>query len=927
MTVPGNTSEKQLFLLDAYALIYRSYFAFIQNPRYNSKGLNTSAIFGFVNTLDQLVRSMKPSHIAVAFDLHEPTFRHKLYEPYKANREEMPEDLRLSIPYIRQIIKANNIPIIEVPGFEADDVIGTMSCMAKKEGYTVYMVTPDKDYAQLVNEHVFMYKPKRSGGEVEIWGIKEVLDKFGIESTEQVIDILGLMGDSSDNIPGCPGVGPKTATKLIQDYKSIDGIFQNISEIKGKQKEKLQVNEEQIRLSRKLATIILDVPLSLNPDDLVAQKPNIPLLRELYAELEFRGLLSKLTDSSQSQAPVYGQGTLFNFEPPHEEVEKKMDDITTIAHHYFLMDTPSLRADLRADLSIQPQICFDTETTGLDTHSAELVCLSFSFGAHEAYCVPIPTDRKEAMAVVGEFKSIFEDENILKIGQNIKYDMLMLKYYEVEIKGPMFDTMIAHYLIQPELKHNLDYLCEIYLNYKKVKTESLIGPKGKSQKTMRSVPIDKLREYACEDADYTLQLKPILESELKTQGAYDLFRQVEMPLVPVLADMEKTGMILNPSELDAYAVQLRSQIMQVETNIIEMAGESFNISSPKQLGIILFEKLKLDPKVKRTKSKQYTTGEEVLEKLSDRHPIIGKVLEYRSLKKLLSTYVEALPLLINTSTGRIHSSFNQTITATGRLSSNNPNLQNIPIRDENGREIRRAFTASDANHVFLSADYSQIELRIMAALSGDHHMLEAFRNGEDIHAATAAKIYKIPIEEVTSDMRRKAKTANFGIIYGISAFGLSQRLNISRTEAKQLIDGYFVSFPEIREYMDKSVAVAREKGYVQTILGRKRYLSDINSANAVVRGVAERNAINAPIQGSAADIIKIAMVKIWERFNKENIQSKLILQVHDELDFDVLKAELEKVKGIVKEGMENAIQIGVPLIIEMKAADNWLDAH
>ncbi|MDP4184285.1 MAG: DNA polymerase I [Bacteroidota bacterium] len=931
--VTNSETGKRMFLLDAYALIYRSYYAFIQNPRYNSKGLNTSAIFGFVNTLDQLLRVGKPTHIAVAFDLHAPTFRHLMYEPYKAQREEAPEDLRMSIPHIRRIIEAYNIPIIEMEGFEADDVIGTMSVMAAKEDFNVYMVTPDKDYAQLVNDKVFMYKPKKPGTpDVEVWGIPEVLENFGIQNTEQVVDILGLMGDTSDNIPGCPGVGPKTATKLIQDYGSIDGVYQNIEKLKGKQKENLLMHEEQVRLSRKLAKIITDVQLSVIPDELIVHEPNIASLREIYTDLEFRGFLSKLSATETPSAPgfsqgsLFGQGTLFDIAPVKEQ-EKKLDEISNIDHRYYLMDTPELRADLRNLLSAQDQFCFDTETTGLDTHTAELVCLSFSFNPHEAYCVPLSSDRKKALEVVHEFKSLFEDEQIMKIGQNIKYDMLMLKYYDVEVKGPLFDTMIAHYLIQPELKHNLDYLCEIYLNFKKVTTESLIGSRGKNQKTMRHVPIDKLKDYACEDADYTLQLKPILEAELKTQGAYNLFSDIEMPLVNVLADMEKAGMTLNKSELDHYAVELRDQIVQVEKEIIEMAGEPFNISSPKQLGIILFEKLKLDANVKRTKTKQYTTGEEVLEKLSDRHPIIAKVLEYRSLKKLLSTYVEALPLLINKTTGKIHTSFNQTVTATGRLSSNNPNLQNIPIRDENGREIRKAFTASDENHVFLSADYSQIELRIMAALSKDHHMIEAFNHGEDIHAATAAKIFKVSLDQVSSDMRRKAKTANFGIIYGISAFGLSQRLNISRTEAKQLIDEYFISFPEIREYMDKCIVDAREKGFVQTILGRKRYLNDINSANSVVRGVAERNAINAPIQGSAADIIKIAMVKIRKRFLENNLKSMMILQVHDELNFDVLKPELQVVEQIVKEEMEHAVEIAVPLTVEMRAANNWLDAH
>lgn len=929
------TEEKNLFLLDAYALIYRAYFAFIKNPRYNSKGQNTSAILGFTNTLDQLLKEQNPSHIAVAFDLKGPTFRHEMYEPYKANREEMPEDLRASIPYIRKLIDAYQIPVIEYQGFEADDVIGTMAKKAAKEGFRVFMMTPDKDYAQLVEDNVFMYKPARGGKDAEVWGLPEVYENFNITRAEQVIDILGLMGDTADNIPGCPGIGPKTAMKLISQFDSIDGIYANIDQLKGKQKEKLQDNEEQVRLSRKLAEIIIDVPVNVEVEQLKRKSPDNDRLREIFTDLEFKTQLQRLggsvTESKPKQNELqFEQGTLFGGAVTETESvvqEKRIEDISTVKHSYFMMDTPELRADLRADLCIQDEFCFDTETTGLDPHKAELVCLSFSFSVHEAYCVPLPEDYSEAKAIVQEFKSIFEDERIVKIGQNIKYDMLMLKYYDVDVKGPLFDTMIAHYLIQPEQKHNLDYLCEIYLNYEKVSTESLIGKKGKKQLSMRQIELDKLKEYACEDADYTLQLKNVLADELKKEGQEKLFLDVEMPLVHVLCEMEFAGITLKREELDAFSEVLRTQIIDLEKSIIELAGEEFNVASPKQLGIILFDKLKLDPKAKKTKTQQYSTNEEVLLKLKDKHPIAEKVLEFRSLRKLLSTYVEALPELINSKTGKIHTSFNQARTATGRLSSDNPNLQNIPIRDDNGREIRKAFVPSDDKHTFLSADYSQIELRIMACMSGDEHMIQAFHRGEDIHAATAARIYGVSLEEVTSDMRRKAKTANFGIIYGISAFGLSQRLNISRSEAKQLIDGYFESFPEIKKFMDTSINLARDKGYVETILGRRRYLNDINSANGVVRGVAERNAINAPIQGSAADIIKLAMVKIQRTLEQQKLKSQMTLQVHDELNFNVLISELDEVKRIVKEEMENAFDFDVPLIIEMKAADNWLEAH
>ncbi len=928
-----NNTDKRLFLLDAYALIYRSYFAFIKNPRFNSKGMNTSAMYGFVNTLEQLLNEQKPSHIAVVFDLNVPTFRHEMFEAYKANREVMPEDLQKSIPYIRRIIEAYNIPILEKAGFEADDVIGTLAKKAETMGYITYMMTPDKDYAQLVSENIFMYKPSRGGEAPEIWGIPQVKENFEIDDPLQVIDILGLMGDTADNIPGCPGVGPKTAMKLVSTYKSIDGIYENINEQKGKLKENLLEYEQQVRMSRKLAEIILDVPVDFDESKLIMEDPNFQKLNEIYTELEFKQFIKK--QENKAQAPndaQFAQGSLFGFSAPSTEPEKpveakNLDTIDTIPHQYYLIETADQRASLRAELSVQKEFCFDTETTGLDTITSELVCMSFSYRPHEAYCVTLPANREEATAIVQEFRFVFGDEKILKVGQNIKYDLSILKNYGLKIHGPLFDTMIAHYLIQPETKHNLDDLCEQYLNFKKITTDTLIGGKGLFQKTMRDADLNQLRDYSCEDADFTLQLKQALEPELNASGVRSLFDEIEMPLIPVLADMEMTGVKLNTSELGVYAEVLRKQIIDIEREIISIAGEEFNISSPKQLGVILFEKMKIDPNAKMTKTKQYSTSEETLEKLQDKNPIVAKILEYRGLKKLLTTYVEALPQQINPKTKRIHTNYNQTIAATGRLSSTNPNLQNIPIRDENGRELRKAFIPSEGDYTFLSADYSQIELRIMAALSKDQQMIDAFSHNQDIHAITASKIYKIQVEQVTSDMRRKAKTANFGIIYGISAFGLSARLNIPRTEAKQLIDGYFETFPDVKKYMDTSIEVARSKGFVETIKGRKRYLNDINSANAVVRGVAERNAINAPIQGSAADVIKIAMINIWKEMNNQKLHSKMILQVHDELDFDVWKPELEQVKAIVKHEMENAVNIGVPLTVEMNAGDNWLDAH
>ncbi len=925
----SENQSKKLFLLDAYALIYRSYFAFIRNPRFNSKGVNTSAMLGVTNSIVQVLEKEKPDYIGVVFDVSAPTFRHEMFPEYKAHREAMPEDLRKSIPYIRKIIEGFNIPIIELAGFEADDVIGTLAKEAEKKGFTTYMMTPDKDYAQLVSDHIFMYKPGKGGDDAEVWGLKEVQENFGIQSADQVIDILGLMGDTADNIPGCPGIGPKTAEKLIADFGSIDGIYQNLDQLKGKQKDNLIEFEKQVRLSRYLATIILDVPIEFNTKNLTRDPLNKEALTALFEELEFRTLIQRL---KLKETPAPGemnfQGTLFDMGSPEmEPIGKKMDTIETVPHQYYLIENEIQRASLRAELSVQDEFCFDTETTGLDTQSSDIVCMSFAFRNHEAYCVTVPAKREEAQKVMEEFREIFADENITKIGQNIKFDMLMLSNYGIEVKGKLYDTMLAHYLIQPDLKHNLDFLCDIYLNYIKIPTDDLIGKKGKNQITMRSVSPEKLRDYSCEDADLTFQLKHKIDPDLDKSAVRELFETLEMPLVPVLVHMENAGVKINSEELNAYAKVLLEQIIQIEQEIIELAGVTFNVSSPQQLGIILFEKLKIDSDAKKTKTKQYSTAEETLVQLVHKHPIVQKILDFRGLKKLLSTYVEALPLLVDKKTGKIHTSYNQAIAATGRLSSVNPNLQNIPIRSENGRQIRKAFIPSDDNHTFLSADYSQIELRIMAALSQDEEMLKAFNEGKDIHAITAAKIYQIPEEEVTSEMRRKAKTANFGIIYGISAFGLSQRLNIPRSEAKELIDGYFQNFPNIKQFMDKQIELARNQGFVQTIKGRKRYLTDINSANAVVRGMAERNAINAPIQGSAADIIKIAMINIYRQFETLKLKSKMVLQVHDELNFDVLKNELEQVKQIVKTEMEGAVELGVQLTVEMNAAGNWLDAH
>ena len=921
--------SKNLYLLDAYALIYRSYYAFIKNPRYNSKGQNTSAIYGFVNTLIDLIAKENPTHIAVVFDPPYPTFRHEMYKEYKAQREATPEDIKMSIPIIKEIIKGFNIPVIEIPNYEADDTIGTLAKLAEKEGFTTYMMTPDKDYGQLVSENIFMLKPARGGNDAEIIDKQKICDKYNIKDPVQVIDILGLMGDASDNIPGAPGIGEKTAMKLIAQYESIENLYEHIDEITGKQKEKLADNKEQVFLSKVLATIKLDVPVTIEPEKLILDKPDEEKLTKLFEELEFKTIATRMFQKEIRPTPAASvmQGSLFGA----TEIEQAVSDLKNISnvdHNYQLIDTAEKRQTLIKTLGEQKEFCFDTETTGLDPLTAEIVGLAISYKSHEAFYVPFPAERNEATVLFNEFQHLLENKNIRKIGQNIKYDISILKQYGLNVKGEIFDTMIAHYLMQPDLRHNLNFLSEQYLGYKPVSIEELIGKKGAKQGSMRDVPPEKIKDYACEDADLTYQLKEIFEKELEKNYLDNLSSTMEMPLIPVLADMEQTGIKIDTNALNEFAKELNKELIITEEKIIEQAGIHFNISSPKQLGEILFDHMKLDPNAKKTKTKQYSTSEETLQKLSDKHPIISDILEFRSLKKLLSTYVEALPKLINEKTGKIHTTYQQAVASTGRLSSKNPNLQNIPIREERGREIRKAFIPSDKDHVLLAADYSQIELRVMAHMSQDTNMIEAFNKNEDIHTSTAAKIFHVEnIDDVSSDQRRKAKTANFGIIYGISAFGLSQRLGVPRTEAKQLIDDYFAGFPKVKEYMDKSISKAREKGYVETMLGRKNVLKDINSRNAIVRGVSERYAINAPIQGSAADIIKLAMIDIFDVMQEKNYKSKMILQVHDELIFDVYKPELEEIKNLVKTKMEGAVKLSIPLTVDVGTGDNWLEAH
>ena len=918
----------KLFLLDAYALIYRAYYAFIKNPRINSKGLNTSAVMGFVNTLNEILTKEQPTHIGVAFD-HGKTFRDEAFPAYKAQREETPEDIKASVPIIKEIIQAMHIPVLQVDGFEADDVIGTLATKAGKAGITTYMLTPDKDYGQLVSDNVFMFRPRHGGG-YETMGPKEVCEKYALSSTTQVIDLLALMGDSADNFPGCPGVGPKTAAKLIGEFGSIDNMLDNSSKIKGKLREKVEAAVDDIRMSKFLATIRTDVPIELDLDSLKVEEPDTARLAEIFTELEFKSLLDKFVKKPQQQQKVVNQQLdLFAENPTNYAVNAEFssfESLKTAPHDYKLIETEEDARKL-FDFFITKQIlCLDTETTSINPIDAELVGLSFSVEEGKAFYVAVPAEREKAERIVNIFKPIYESTEILKIGQNIKYDMEVLMNYGVRLAAPMFDTMLAHYVLQPELKHNMDILAETLLNYQTIHIDELIGPKGKSQKNMRDLSPADICDYAAEDADITLRLYNVLKPRLKEADVEDLFYNIEMPLVPVLAEMEMNGVLLDTNALAETSKVLTERMKQIEKEIYDLAGHEFNIASPKQVGEVLFGEMKIVDKPKKTKTGQFVTSEEVLLQLRSKAPIVDHILEHRGLKKLLGTYVDALPKLINPHTGHIHTSFNQAVTATGRLSSSDPNLQNIPVRGEEGKEIRKCFIP-EPGCLFFSADYSQIELRVMAHLSGDKNMIEAFREGYDIHAATAARIYKEDINDVTRDQRTKAKRANFGIIYGITVFGLAERLEISRDEAKQLIDGYFETFPQVHAYMEKAKELAREHGYAETFFHRRRYLPDITSHNATVRNFAERNAINAPIQGSAADIIKIAMVRIFERFRREEIKSKMILQVHDELNFSVLPEEKERVKKIVLEEMQNAYPLQVPLVADSGWGENWLEAH
>ena len=919
----------KLFLIDAYALIYRSYYALIRSPRINSKGLNTSAIMGFCNTLNEVITKEQPTHLGVAFDPHGPTFRNEVFPQYKAQREQTPEDIRKSIPIIKDILTAYRIPILQIDGYEADDVIGTLSMKSAEIGIPTYMLTPDKDYGQLVRENVYIYRPRHGGG-YETLGEKEVCEKYGIQSTAQVIDLLGLMGDSADNFPGCPGVGEKTAVKLINEFGSIEQLISNTDKLKGALKVKVESHVEDIRISKFLATIKIDVPIELDMEKLQMTEPDEDALAKIFDELEFKSFANKVLNKTKNKSKIVSNQLdffgLFEGEGTESSKKSNLVSLKDTPHEYKLVDNQEEMTKIRDFFLTTKNLSFDTETTSTNTIDAELVGLSFAAEAHKAFYVPVPADRVEAQKVVEIFRPVYENESIQKVGQNIKYDMEVLRNYGIELKGKLFDTMIAHYLIQPELRHNMDYLAEVYLGYQTIHIDELIGPKGKGQRSMRDLTPEQVYEYACEDADITLQLKNVLEPKLEEVGAKELFWQIEMPLVPVLAEMEMNGVRIDTQSLSETSAQLTQRALDIEKHIFELAGEPFNIASPKQVGDILFGKLRIVEKPKKTKTGQFVTSEDVLQLLRNKHEIVDEILKFRGLKKLLGTYVDALPKLINPRTGHIHTSFNQTVAATGRLSSSDPNLQNIPVRGEDGKEIRRAFIPDDGC-LFLSADYSQIELRVMAHLSGDEHMIAAFREGRDIHAATAAKVYKESIENVSRDQRTKAKRANFGIIYGISVFGLSERLNISRDEAKQLIDGYFATFPRVHEYMEEAKQQARQQGYAETLFHRRRYLPDINSGNATVRGLAERNAINAPIQGTAADIIKVAMIRIFERFHREGIRSKMILQVHDELNFSVLPEEKELVERIVVEEMQNACPLHVPLIADAGWGSNWLEAH
>jgi len=946
-------SEKKLFLLDAMALIYRAYFAFNKNPRMSSKGVNTSAIFGFANVLLDLLKKENPTHLGVAFDTLAPTVRKTGFEAYKAHRQETPEDIVNSLPYIHELLDGFRIPSLFVDGYEADDVIGTLARKAESKGFTTYMMTSDKDFGQLVNEHTFIYKPGKFGSDVEIMGVAEVCSKFGIRRPEQVIDLLGLWGDASDNIPGIPGVGEVTAKKLLAEFDTVENLLAHAGEISNENLRKKVIDfSEQALVSKQLATIILDVPIDFDEQQLILEPPDTDRLKKLFDDLEFRTFSQRLNTflSLKAMGDPGGQITTPNgaragipsetsrdraiagaeVNIPFTPSANSPDTLRTLSdtpHQYHLADTPAERARLLGELKQQTCFCFDTETTGVDTNSSELVGISFAWKPFEAWYIPLPDNYHETMQIMEAFKPLFEDPVITKIGQNLKFDITMLKWYEIDVKGPLFDTMLAHYLIQPDMRHGMDLLAETYLNYRPVSIETLIGKKGQNQLSMRTVNLETIKEYAAEDADVTLQLKQVFEPILEETGTRELFEQIETPLIRVLSFMESKGVKIDPSSLKEYSAELAGDITALEESIFSDAGTRFNVASPKQLGEILYEKLRIVENPKHTKTKQYSTSEDVLVKLENRHPIIPKILEYRSLTKLKSTYVDVLPSLINPRDGRVHTSYNQAVAATGRLSSNNPNLQNIPVRTDKGREIRKAFVPASDEHLLLSADYSQIELRIIAHLSHDESMIEDLRIGNDIHTATASKVYGIPIELVSREMRRNAKMVNFGIIYGISAFGLSERLNIPRKEAAEIIHQYFLKYPGIRRYMEETITSARSRGYVETMMKRRRYLRDINSGNANIRGFAERNAINAPIQGTAADMIKIAMIRIFDNMQKHHLKSAMILQVHDELVFDALKEELDILKPMVLEGMQNAIPLDVPVLVEMNTGANWLEAH
>ena len=940
------TEKKRLFLLDAFALIFRGYYAFIKNPRINSKGMNTSAIMGFMNSLLDLIKREKPDHLAVCFDKGGSKIRSEMYSEYKANRDETPEAILIAIPYIQKILESMHIPVIVKEGFEADDIIGTIAKQAEKENFKTYMVTPDKDFAQLVSENIFMYRPARMGNGIEVWGIPEIQEKFEIKSPEQVIDYLGMMGDSVDNIPGLPGVGDKTAKKFLKEFGSMENLFNNLDKLQGKLREKIEANKELGIISKKLATIITDVPVKFNAKDYELKTPNIEASIGIFEELEFRRIqenfkkifvLKKeigvteniekskesLTKTSPEQFDLFnpppGQGKSFN--------ENSKENLKTVRHNYQFINSPIGRSLLLKKLLSQKSVCFDTETTSLDSLQAELVGIAFSWDNHKGYYLSIPRDQHQSQRVIQEFRPFFENKEIEKIGHNLKYDLKVLLKNQIIVEGPLFDTMIAHYLINPDMRHNMNILAETYLNYKPQSITELIGKKGKNQISMREVDLVKQTEYSVEDADITFQLKHYFQRELSNANTLSLYDKVELPLVKVLASMESEGINLDTQFLKELSKTLFSDIKILEKNIFEEAGENFNLASPKQLGVILFDKLKLVEKPKKTKTGQYSTAEDILSFLAKTHPIVAKIMEWRSLQKLQTTYVLALPEEINPDTGRIHTTYNQAVASTGRLSSNKPNLQNIPIRTLKGQEIRKAFIPKDNNHLLMAADYSQIELRIIAALSKDPSMIKAFQNNEDIHAATAAKVFEVPLTKVSREQRGNAKTINFGIIYGVSAFGLSQQTNLNRTESKELIDTYYKTYPKLKEYISKQVDFAREHGYVETVLGRRRYLKDINSQNSIVRGSAERNAINAPIQGSAADIIKLAMIKIHQKINEENWQSKMLLQVHDELVFDVLKSEKNDFEKMVKNCMECAFDIGLPLVVDIGFGENWLEAH